>query len=239
MRLLQLALVAEKLDPVVDALCETFGIEVAYNDPGVALFGLVNAVMPVGGDSFLEVVSPDQLGTTAGRYLERRGGDGGYMVIVAVDDLAPSRERAAAADVRIAWEGGIEAKPESPAAWQGIHLHPADTGGAILSFDRPDPPDSWIAAGLHWREHARTDVVNGLRAAELQSEDPSALAERWSRLVGHPVADGEIALDEGRLRFVRATDGRPEGLSGIDLAATDPARRGERFEIAGVRFRLV
>ena len=41
-------------------------VEVAFRDPGVAAFGLQNAVMPI-GRTFLEVVSPVQEGTTAGR----------------------------------------------------------------------------------------------------------------------------------------------------------------------------
>ncbi|MCP5069350.1 MAG: hypothetical protein GY946_22525, partial [bacterium] len=47
MRLRQIALVAKELDPVVERLCSVLGIEVGFNDPGVAAFGLVNAVMPV------------------------------------------------------------------------------------------------------------------------------------------------------------------------------------------------
>ena len=238
MRLQQLALVAESLEPVVGALCEQLGIEVAYRDPGVAIFGLENAVMPV-GETFLEVVSPVKEGTTAGRYLERRGGDGGYMVILTVDDLAPCRDRAAAEGVRIAWEGGIPATPESPAAWSGIHLHPGDTGGAILSFDHADPPETWIAAGLHWRDQVRTEVVQELCVAELQSDDPERLATRWSAILGKPCDGNEITLDRGRLRFVRASDGRPEGLGAIEIAATDRARAGRDFEAGGVRFRLV
>jgi len=66
MRLRQVALVARELDPVVADLTAVLGIEVAFHDPGVAEFGLRNAVMPV-GDTFLEVVSPVQENTTAGR----------------------------------------------------------------------------------------------------------------------------------------------------------------------------
>src|SRR5262245_66578243 len=80
-RLRQVALVAAELEPAVDSLCDVLGLEVAYHDPGVEVFGLRNAVMPV-GDTFLEVVAPDRPGTTAGRLLDQRGGDGGYMVIV-------------------------------------------------------------------------------------------------------------------------------------------------------------
>ena len=57
MRLRQVALVAGDLDRNVGELCEVLGIDVAYNDPNMVVFGLVNAVMPV-GDTFLEVVSP-------------------------------------------------------------------------------------------------------------------------------------------------------------------------------------
>ena len=63
-----------------------------YDDPGVGKYGVRNAVFPI-GDTFLEVVSPKQPGTTAERLLQKRGGDGGYMVILQVDDLrkGPSR----------------------------------------------------------------------------------------------------------------------------------------------------
>ena len=71
MRLRQVATVARELEPVVDDFRAVLGIEVAYRDPGVAEFGLHNAVMPV-GDTFLEVVSPTREHTTAGRFLDRR-----------------------------------------------------------------------------------------------------------------------------------------------------------------------
>ena len=92
MRIRQLVLVAEDRDKVVNDLCNLFKIEVAFYDPGVIHFGLENAVLPV-GDTFLEVVSPVQKNTTAGRYLDRRKGDGGYMVIIQTEDLAKEKER--------------------------------------------------------------------------------------------------------------------------------------------------
>ena len=53
---------------------------------GVEKYGLVNALMPI-GNSFLEVVAPTREGTAAGRCLERRDGEGGYMVILECDDI--------------------------------------------------------------------------------------------------------------------------------------------------------
>ena len=88
LRLRQICLVAPTLEPAVGTLCDALGIRVFYRDPNVAKYGLENAVMPV-GDTFLEVVAPFQEGTAAGRYLGRRKGEGGYMVILDTDDIVP------------------------------------------------------------------------------------------------------------------------------------------------------
>ncbi|HMC42059.1 MAG TPA: hypothetical protein VKI20_03535, partial [Acidimicrobiales bacterium] len=92
LRLRQVALVARRLEPVETALRRELGLGEPFRDPGVAEFGLENAVMSV-GDTFLEVVAPVRPDTTAGRYLDRRGGDGGYMAIFQVGDLARVRRR--------------------------------------------------------------------------------------------------------------------------------------------------
>ena len=105
-RLRQVALVARELEPVVDALCRTFDLTVCFHDPGVGEFGLHNALMVV-GDQFIEVVAPTRPGTTAGRLLDKRGGDGGYMAIFEVDDLDAREARLTAAGVRVVWRADI------------------------------------------------------------------------------------------------------------------------------------
>jgi hypothetical protein len=84
----------------------TFGWPEPFHDPGVSRFGLTNAVLAA-GDTFIEVVAPIRPGTTAGRYLQRRGGDSGYMAIFQMPDLAAARRRAADAGVRVAWTAGL------------------------------------------------------------------------------------------------------------------------------------
>ena len=121
-----MALVARKLAPAIDDLRAIFGIEVAYRDPGVAAFGLENAVFPI-GRQFLEVVSPVREGTAGGRYLDRRGGDGGYMVILQCDEHGPRKRRAAELGIRKAFEHD---EPE----YRIMQLHPRDTGGSFLEF---------------------------------------------------------------------------------------------------------
>jgi len=100
MRLRQIALVAKDLAAARADISAVLGIDYAFDDPGVGKYGLRNAVFPI-GDTFLEVVSPKEPGTTAGRLLEKRGGDGGYMVILQVDDLAQALGRVKDASARI------------------------------------------------------------------------------------------------------------------------------------------
>jgi hypothetical protein len=235
-RLRQIALVARNLETSVEALCAAFDIEVAFRDPGVSTFGLCNAVMPL-GDTFLEVVSPVQADTSAGRLLDRRG-DGGYMVIVQTDDLEADRVRMKELDVRVVWEAALDDAAT-------IHLHPRDVGAAILSLDAMDPPASWRWAGSDWADHVRTGSVQGIVGAELQAADPSALAERWSEVLAHPARPAaapdawEIPLERGLIRVVPARDGRGDGLSALDLLSSDPAHVGSELALCGVRFHLV
>src|SRR5690349_14346636 len=100
MRLRQVVLAAAELEPVADALRRELGLGEPYADPGVAMFGLRNAVFAL-GDQFLEVVAPAGDDTAVGRWLAHRGGDGGYMLIFQLGDVAAARERARAAGVRI------------------------------------------------------------------------------------------------------------------------------------------
>jgi hypothetical protein len=244
LRIRQLALAARTLEPVRTALEDALGLVTAYRDPGVAVFGLENAVLPVGED-FLEVVAPTRADTAAGRWLARQGGDGGYMVILQTDDLAPLRRRLEAHRVRIVWE--ID-RPEAEA----VHLHPRDVGGAILSCDRMPAPGDWAWAGPAWRDAVRTERVAGIAVARLTSPEPSALAGRWASLLDRPVRSVaevlRIELDGNALEFA---PGDREGLSGIDLRAATPERAleearaagaepdGEGVCVGGVRFRFV
>ena len=256
LRLRQICLVAQKLEPAVDALTDVLGIEVCYVDPEVATFGLENSLMPI-GNQLLEVVAPVKPGTAGGRYLERRGGDGGYMVITQTseDDHAERRAHVEGMGVRIAFSfeaHGID----------NMQLHPADTGGSFLEIDRVslaggDEPDGpWPPAGRDWTSHRKTERVTGIVAAELQSPDPEKLALRWASIAQLPLArdaEGRIAieLENATLRFVEASDGRGEGLGGIDLGAADraailtaaekrDARVGDdRIDLVGMRIGLV
>jgi len=221
-RLRQVALVAEKLAPVLDDLNAVFGLEVAFRDPGVATFGLENAVLPV-GTQFLEVVAPVKEGTAAGRHLNRRNGDGGYMVITHTDEHDRLRSRVAELGVRTALE--FDEKH-----YHCLQLHPSDTGGSFLEIDwqdgGEDPNGPWSPAGKDWQKAMRTDVVSGIGAVEVQAGDPQSVAARWSQITEIDLGTDDegrttLPFDNATVRFVEATDGRGDGLAGVELIAAD------------------
>ncbi len=257
LRLRQIALVASNIEQVVDDLTSVLGIEVAFVDPGVKVFGLENRLLPI-GNQILEIVAPIQEGTTGGRYIERRGGDGGYMVITQADDAAPYKTRVGELGVRIAH--AFEAD-----GLRNMQLHPKDTGATFFEIDQvtldgaeaDDGP--WPPAGTDWKPHRRTGVISAIVAAELQCDDPLAVAAKWGEIADLPVETldlpagkgASIALTNATLRFVPIEDGRPEGLGGIDVAAVDAAKAlavakerglpvdGNQVLLSGMRVNLV
>lgn len=233
-RLRQIALVAETLEPHNTHLIEAFGLGEPFRDGNVGVFGLENVVLPVGGD-FLEIVAPVKENTAAGRFLSRRGGPGGYMVILQTDDANAERERIVKQGVRAVWT--ID-RPE----YKATHFHPADTGGFLLSVDSTLPGADvtetlgpWQPAGPTWRDNVRTEPVVAMTGCELSAPDPAALAELWARLLDLPLTKGangpEIALAGGVIAFV---PGRDAALVGVRLKTTGRAAVLKRATAAGV-----
>lgn len=218
LRLRQIALVGKDLDAIRADITAVLGLGEAFADPGVGKYGLQNQVWPI-GDTFLEVVSPKEEGTTAGRLIDKRGGDGGYMAIFQVDDLEAARARIAGLGVRIA-----DQADRNGASF--THLHPKDVPGAIVSVDAMDPVERWEWGGPDWRKNVRTETSIEIRGCQIQAEDPDVVSSRWAAVLDRPrerTADGfRIGVDGGEVRFTAPSDGRGEGLSEFDVAARDP-----------------
>lgn len=234
MRLRQAVLVAAELEPVETALRDALGLAEPFRDPGVAEFGLDNAVFAL-GDCFLEVVSPARAETAAGRYLARHG-DGGYMAIFDLEDLDGARARAQQLGIRVVWRIDL---PDI----SGTHLHPADMRGAIVSLDQSRPYGTWRWGGPEWTERVGDGAPGRLAGITVAVSDPAAVAARWAQVLGvFAQDDGEplLDLDGAEVRFTEAPDERGEGLSEIAVELP-PERRRERtaVEVGGVRLRLL
>jgi len=223
--------VARDCGRVAGELSRAFGWPAPFHDPGVGVFGLINAVFAV-GDTFVEVVAPARSDTAAGRYLERRGGDGGYMAIFQVPDLPAARRRVAGLGVRVVWATNL---PDIA----GTHLHPRDVPGAIVSLDWADPEQSWRWAGPAWTGRVPGHGPGGVTGLTIEVGDPAAAARRWAAVLGlraagrGPAAVVELPDRGQQLRFVPARGGRGEGITEVTIAGLPG---GGPWLIGGVRF---
>ncbi|MFI4935355.1 MAG: hypothetical protein ACHP7N_12095 [Caulobacterales bacterium] len=236
MRMRQIALMSRKIDPIARQLDAVFGLKVGFRDPGVAYFGLANIVCPVGGE-FLEVLEPIREDASGARYLARRGGDAGYMVILQDDDALSHRARLADQGVRV-----IATSREGRYTY--THFHPVDCAGVLLSIDSVEgdaawtqPKSDWPPAGPEWRDH-ESDQSLGISAVTIQSRDPVGACERWCALLDRGAStegDGlQITLERGVIRFASPLDEDGTGVVGLDIEVRDPHAVLERARAEGL-----
>jgi hypothetical protein len=231
-RLRQAVLVVGELEPVASQLREALDLGEPFRDPGVGEFGLENAVFAL-GDCFLEVVAPVREGTAAGRYLDRRGGDGGYMTIFDLEDLAGARERASDLGVRAVWEIDL---PDIATT----HLHPVDMGGAIVSLDRSQPYGSWRWGGPDWTGRRGEPAPGRLCAIAVAVPEPDDVARRWAEVLGvsaqsAPSKPTLVLGGDVEVSFEQADAVDRQGLIEVSVAL-DRALPDGAVEIGGVRF---
>lgn len=220
----QICLVAEKLGPAVEQLSQVFSLYPCHVDPAVEKFGLENTLFTI-GTNFLEVIAPVRENTAAGRFLEKQGGEKGYMVICQArskEEQSALRKRAAANSVRVAYEADHD-------SWNIMQLHPADMGAAFLEVDWDEAEDTegnWEpAGGSDWKDKRQSNIALEIAAVEILSSDPKKLAEHWAAVIGIPVdVHGDqfvIPLPNARLLFSQNHQVQPDHLAAIDLYVSD------------------
>ncbi len=217
LRIRQIVFVVRDLAARSRQLAGLLALDPPYRDPGVAEFGIDNAVYAF-GDQFIELISPIENGTAAGRHLDRRG-EGGYMLILQTDDFDRDRARIAKLGVRTVWHAEVD-------DIRAMHLHPKDLGGAIVSVDQPKPAAAWRWGGPDWQPQTGRAGAQRVVGITIEANDPHKMAARWAEVLGlaAPLAfDGghRLALEGGRVDFVAVT-AREEGIVGFTLEVVDP-----------------
>jgi len=250
LRLRQICLVAADLARVIADMQAIFGVKLAYQDPHVRRYGLENALFPF-GLAFVEVVSPVEANTAAGRFLERSGGIGGYMAIFNCSDPQRRGHNANAMGVRTAHT--IDHK-----GFHAVQLHPRDCRAAMIEFDRTEGEEDLRgryapAGGAGWTAAIKTDVTRRLSEIIIESPDPAGIGRHWSAILETPFTPagegGRIAVDMTAIRFAKRSDPR-ETLRTLVIEVADKAgiekRAAQRgypvadagVEFCGVRFEL-
>ncbi len=154
------------------------------------------------------------------------------MAIFQFDERGTPRQRAADLGIRIVWRADFEDV-------SGTHLHPSDIGGAIVSLDWADPPESWRWAGPAWRGGAPPGVRGGVTSLTVAASDPGKVSARWAEVLGPGarLADTTVHLDDGGAGVVVRARGRrtPRRHHRMRLGAAS-GRRERTTDIGGVQF---
>ena len=213
------------------------GVPVLYRDPHIKSFGLENILLPLGGD-VIEVVSPIQRNTTAGRLLAKRG-DGGYMIIMQNDDAVKRRkmiEANGAAKVIYAHESEYA---------HCIQYHPMGIPGSVMpeldshrvAGSQPSPLTQtfspWHACGPDYAEyvkimeqHADLDLVGCVLRLKPGEVDTEGAAGVWQDIFGVKAVKRRLIFTNAWLDFESGNDRSPEGLESITVGV----HGRERFE---------
>ncbi|KAK5073587.1 hypothetical protein LTR64_007277 [Lithohypha guttulata] len=242
-RLRQIALVAKNLKKAEYLLTTILGTEVVFVDPQVSRWGIKNILVAVGGD-IIEVCSPFEDGTTAGRLLDKRG-DGGYMIIMQTIDAAARRK-------------AIEAKKLAKVIYGHEHddvvcvqYHPKGIPGGMMpeldshtpTAGNPTPLQStfspWHAAGKDYEAYsagmkrcAHLKFLSATCRLTPGDSNTEQAAKQWERLFGVSREGSELAFTNMRLRFVPGADGSSDGLESISIQVTGKQRYYEMIEKA-------
>ncbi len=266
LRLRQVCIVAPTLTPATQlaGICD---VPICHRDPLVNQFGLENAILAF-GPTFVEFVAPIAEGTAASRFLVKHPEGGGYMVILDCDELPAMRAHVESLGMRVIHAsdmrrdaakyppGSMLAKAAADyGGFSNAQLHPRDTGGTMLEFNWTEGGESidgaYGPAGPHWQAFARATSRHRAIAAELQSPNPQALAEKWSAILQRPMQTHQthiaIELDVGSIHF---TQGEHEALTAISVQVpnvekiiaaarkSDCVGRANEFALSGMRFDL-
>ena len=248
MRLRQLVIATSQMDLLADSICDLFELKRTFSDPELIVFGLQNVLIPL-GDTFLELVTPIKENTSAERFLKKRGGDGGYMVIVDSVDLEKERKRLENDRMNIVW---YENRKFESIHGQSLHLHPKQVGGAILSIDNMNPLSSWLWAGREWEKDINKSLVSHLSGVNICSPNPDRLLSNWETALGkkRSIGGNSIELEGSNINFVVNSQSQSEYISAFQIHTVNrsviekrAASRGNlinnNIHLGGVDFLLI
>ena len=222
MRLRQIAIASYNLNKAERIINEELKVEVAYRDEEVERYGLNNIVCPIGGE-FLEVVSPYISETTAGRFIDKKNGPAGYMVIFQCENSIERRKFIESMGIR-----SLNAF-ENKGKFINNQFHPKDIPGALLEIDSVPNTNytekyaDWPPAGENWKKKIHEYYVKGIVGATIAAEDPKKLSILWSEVLDSELIFEDnchtVMCENANITFVQAKKNYKD-LVGIKIKAS-------------------
>ena len=244
MRLRQIAIASYNLNQCERIINKELNINTAHRDEEVEQYGLNNIVCPIGGE-FLEVVSPFTTNTTAGRFIEKKGGAAGYMTIFQCEDSLERRKFIESKGIRHlnSFDNGKYSD------FIINQYHPKDLPGALVEIDSVKNTNykekyaDWPPAGKNWRQQINEEYVEGIVGATIAADKPIELAELWSEVLDSELIIKKdipyIIIENANIKFVQSKNDYTD-LVGIEIKATQKRlSMGRKIKILGLEINFV
>lgn len=226
-KLRQVIIAADNNAAAGELLRSRLGLGRGFVDPGLATINMDDNTIPVGDETYLEIISPRDPETSLGRWLAKAGGSGGYMLAIQHSDVVGVRRRARAmgiAEILADVVQGYELAQFSP--WQL---------GLIIEVDGIPDPARWYWDHLGVRPEPGA-AVNDIVGVEVAVQDPDATARAWNELLDlEPGGARTVNLGERHVRFIEGA-GKPRMTSITLRLAQSGSRAAERLLGLDVHF---
>ena len=226
-KLRQVIIAAEDNAAAGEMLRSRLGVGRGFVDPGLDTINMDDNTIPVGDETYLEIISPRDPGSSIGRWLAKAGGSGGYMLAIQHSDVVGVRRRARAmgiAEILADVVQGYELAQFSP--WQL---------GLIIEVDGIPDPAKWYWDHLGVKAEPGA-AVNDIVGVEVAVQDPDAVARAWNELLDlEPGGIRTVNLGGRHVHFVEGA-GKPRMTSITLRLAQSGSRAAERLLGLDVNF---
>ena len=175
-RLRQVAFLVKDLEDGKELYRRYLGMETCHSED-LSRYGLRNAVLPAGNGTFIELLQPANGGSSAARYLERRG-EAPYMLIFETREYDRLIPHLKSMGVRLSEE-------RSENDYRHAFIHPSSANGAFLEIiEVSGGGNPWLAAGPDWQSLERRPLTKQLRQMAVLVRDLDQALARWEETFG-------------------------------------------------------
>ena len=175
-RLRQVAFLVKDLEDGKDLYRRYLGMETCHSED-LSRYGLRNAVLPAGNGTFIELLQPTNGGSSAARYLERRG-EAPYMLVFETREYDRLIPHLKSLGVRLS-------EDPSENDYRHAFIHPSSANGAFLEIiEVTGGGNPWPAAGPDWQSLERRPLTKQLRQMAVLVRDLDQALARWEEMFG-------------------------------------------------------
>ena len=174
-KLRQVAFLVRDLKEGLELYRTHLGMETCHSED-LSNYKLINAVLPAGNGTFIELLQPTIAGSSAARYLERRG-EAPYMLVFETDQydrLIPHLKTL-----------GVRLSEEIETHYRHAFVHPSSANGAFLEIvEVSHSSNPWPSAGPDWQTSSHQPLTKQIRQIAVLVQDLDAAVERWEEMFG-------------------------------------------------------